>query len=64
MRKYVYDKAIETGQYENGRAVMLCSIFRNAYYMGCTYPEEVLTESKKFWPREAIENPLFVLNDD
>jgi hypothetical protein len=41
MRKFVYDKALEKGESED-RAIVLCNIFRNAYFMGCKYPESVM----------------------
>jgi hypothetical protein len=41
------------------RAIVLSQIFKNAYFMGCTYPESVLEESRKYWPREALQNPIY-----
>jgi hypothetical protein len=45
------------------RAVVLSEVYRNAYYMGCAYPESVMQQSKKYWPKEALNNPLFTTLD-
>lgn len=37
----------------------MSNIFKNAYFMGCEYPEDVMKESKKFWPEDALKNPLY-----
>lgn len=58
MRKQVYEAALASGQTEE-QAVVISSIFKNAYFMGCTYPEEVIQKSRTFWPREALDNPLY-----
>lgn len=58
MRKSVYDKAIEEGLTEE-RAIVMCNIFKNAYFMGCGYPDSILIESKRYWPKEALDNPLY-----
>jgi hypothetical protein len=58
MRKHVYEKAIGDGVAQE-RAVVLSQVFKNCYYMGCSYPESVMNESKKYWPSEALSKPLF-----
>jgi hypothetical protein len=63
MRKKVYVGAVAAGK-THDEAVVLCSIFKNVYFMGCSYPESALLESKKFWPKEALDNPLHASLDD
>lgn len=58
MRKQVYDKAIKEGVTKE-RAIVLSNVFKNAYYMGCSYHVDVMKESKKYWPEEALQNPLY-----
>lgn len=58
MRVHVYDEAVKAGL-DHERAIVLCNVFKNAYFMGCSYPEEVMEESKKFWPHEALANPIY-----
>jgi hypothetical protein len=49
MRLSVFESAV-AGRVDLERAVVLAAIFKNAYFMGCTYPEEALAESRKYWP--------------
>ena len=58
LRKSVYDSAVAKGV-PGERAVVLASIFKNNYFMGCEYPEEVMKESRKYWPKEALDRPLY-----
>jgi len=58
MRQYTYEHAL-TDRVTEERAIVLSQIFKNAYFMGCTYPESVLEESRKYWPREALQNPIY-----
>jgi hypothetical protein len=62
LRKQVFDFAVADGVPKD-RAVVLSEIFRNAYYMGCSYPESAMQQSKKYWPQEAIAKPLFTTLD-
>ena len=63
LRKYVFESAVSAGVSPE-RAVVLASLFHNAYYLGCTYPEEALKESRRYWPQEALQNPLYELLED
>lgn len=63
MRKEVYDRAVQSGK-DKERAEVLASIFRNVYFMGCSYPDEVVNESRRFWPKGALENPLYEKLED
>ena len=58
MRVDVYDEAVKEGL-DHERALVLCNIFKSAYFMGCSYPEEVMLDSRRFWPEEALKNPLY-----
>eukprot|EP00347_Sterkiella_histriomuscorum_P005890 403354884 len=58
MRLHVYDEAVKTG-IDHERAIVLMNVFKNAYYMGCTYHEDVMKESMRFWPQQAIDKPLY-----
>ena len=58
MRLSVYDSATTEGV-DHERAVVLMNVFKNSYFMGCTYHEEVMNESKRFWPKEALDKPLY-----
>jgi hypothetical protein len=58
MRMRVYESAIADGK-KPEQAIVLSKLFKNAYYMGCEYPEEALSASRKYWPKEALLNPLF-----
>jgi hypothetical protein len=62
LRKQVFDMACADGVPKE-RAVVLSEVYRNAYYMGCAYPESVMQQSKKYWPKEALTNPLFTTLD-
>lgn len=44
MRREVYERALAGGA-THDRAVVLSAVFRNSYFMGCAYPEEVIKES-------------------
>jgi XRN-Two Binding Domain, XTBD len=63
LRKHVYDQALASGLSQD-RAYTLAQVFKNAYFMGCQYHEAVLSESKKFWPKKALEQPLYTPLDD
>ncbi|CDW82627.1 UNKNOWN [Stylonychia lemnae] len=58
MRLQVYDNAVSAGL-DHDRAVVLMNVFKNSYFMGCTYHDDVMTESRRFWPKEAIDKPLY-----
>lgn len=58
MRLHVYEEALKAGM-DHERAVVLSNVFRNCYFMGCKYHDDVLTESKRFWPKEALDNPIY-----
>ena len=62
MRSSTYERAIAAGVPEE-RAIVLSQVFKNAYFMGCSYPESVMEESKKYWPKEALANPLYTALD-
>jgi len=49
LRNHVYLNAIE-GKVEPMRAVTLSMVFRNAFYLGCSYQEEVMREVRPFVP--------------
>ena len=55
MRKQVFNRAMSDGT-SNERAALLASVFRNCYFMGCGYHEDVIKESQKFWDPEWIEH--------
>ena len=55
MRKTVYERALSAGESEE-RAALLATIFRNCYFMGCSYPEEVLKNSQTYWDPEWVEH--------
>ena len=58
MRQGTFERAQAAGVPEE-RAIVLSQIFKNAYFMGCSYPDSVMDESKKYWPKEALANPLY-----
>ena len=58
LRRSVFDNAV-ANSVPTERAIVLASIFKNNYFMGCEYPEEVMKESRKYWPKGAIENPIY-----
>jgi hypothetical protein len=58
MRYYTYEHALADRVTEE-RAIVLSQIFKNAYFMGCSYPDSVMEESRKYWPREALQNPIY-----
>ena len=55
MRNQVYSRAQSEG-ISTERAALLASIFRNCYFMGTGYHEDVLKESQKYWDAEWIEH--------
>ena len=59
----MYDKAREDGL-SHEKAVVACNVFRNAYFMGCKYNDNVMNESRKYWPEEAIKNPFYEEEDE
>ena len=62
LRKQVFDAAVADGVTQE-RAVVLSQVFKNAYYMGTSYPESVMLQSKKYWPKECIANPIYTTLD-
>jgi hypothetical protein len=58
MRKYVYDGALKDGLTVE-KAIVLSNIFKNAYFMGCKYHDEVMEQSRKYWPEDALKKPLY-----
>ena len=55
MRQQVYERALSEGKAPE-KAALLASVFRNCYFLGCGYPEEVMKESQKFWDQSWIEH--------
>ena len=55
MRKQVYERALE-GEKTPEQAALLASVFRNCYFMGCGYHEDVMQESQKFWDAQWVEH--------
>ena len=55
MRKQVYERALSAGETEE-KAALAATIFRNCYFMGCTYHIEVIKNSQGFWDPEWIEH--------
>ena len=44
MRKTVYERALSAGKNQE-EAALTATIFRNMYFMGCGYHEEVMAET-------------------
>ena len=53
MRKQVYERAIHDGKTPE-EAALTANIFRNMYFLGCGYPQEVMTATQKYWDPEWI----------
>ena len=62
MRKHVFETALASGIPED-RALVLSQVFKNSYFMGCSYPDSVQSESRKFWPKAALDHPLYANSD-
>ena len=49
----MYERAIKDG-IDDERAQQMAIVFRNCYFLGAEYSEEVVKESQKYWEREWI----------
>jgi hypothetical protein len=59
MRLQTFQNAVAAGVSED-RATVLSFAFRTMYFMGCAFPDGIMVESKKYWPKECLENPLYL----
>ena len=55
MRQQVYSRAMLAGK-THEQALLTASVFRNCYFMGCGYQEDVMTETQKYWDNEWVEH--------
>ena len=55
MRKLVYDRALNDGN-DADKALLLATIFKNAYFMGCEYNQDVLNQSQKYWESDWVQH--------
>lgn len=55
MRLSVFSKATEDGHPQE-RAALLATIFKNCYFIGSGYNEDLVKESQKYWQQEWIEH--------
>ena len=62
MRLHVYTEAIKNGE-SHDKAIVLMNVFKSAYFMGCQYHPDVMTDSQRYWPKHAIENPIYLPED-
>jgi hypothetical protein len=61
MRRTVYTRALKDVDHE--RAELLATIFRNCYFLGAGYNEDVVKESQKHWEPEWIKHYENVMQD-
>ena len=54
MRQQVYQRAISDGKTAD-QAALITSVFRNSFFLGCGYQEEVMAESQQYWDPLWIE---------
>ena len=38
------------------QAGLIATVFRNCYFLGCGYHEDVMAESQKYWEPQQIEH--------
>jgi len=55
MRLTVYQRA-KTDGVEITRAALLATIFKNCYFIGTGYNEDLMRESQKYWDKEWIDH--------
>lgn len=55
MRLTVFERAIKDGVTEE-RAALLATIFKNCYFIGAGYNDDVVKESQKYWEQAWIDH--------
>ena len=55
MRKQVYQRALTHGNSAE-KAALLASVFRNCYFLGCGYSDDVVAASQQFWDPEWVQH--------
>lgn len=55
MRLSVFQRAVKDGV-ESERAALLATIFKNCYFIGTGYNEDLMRESQKYWDEAWIEH--------
>ncbi len=62
MRLSVYQRAKAAGV-EPVRAALLATIFKNCYFIGTGYNEDLMRESQKYWDKEWLDHFINVMAD-
>ena len=55
MRKQVYERALSDGK-TTEQAALIASVFRNSFFLGCGYHDDVMATSQTYWETEWIQD--------